>query len=70
MEGSTCGRLEGVDTALRDWLRTLARPPEDGGSHRGDLSEDAARYLVQIAGDGALKAALTEIGRADPDLAD
>ena len=59
-----------VDSNLRDWVRTLARPPEDGRSRKGDLSEDAAGNLVQIAGDGALRAALIEIGRADPDLAD
>lgn len=60
-----------VDRDLRDWLRGLAAPPSkaQGRDDRRELSRAGAEYLERIATDGTLKAALTEIGAAEPELA-
>ncbi len=58
-----------VDHELREWLRSLA-VDADGPSHPATrLSDAAADYLERIAADGTLKAALSEIATAEPELA-
>lgn len=61
-----------MDRDLRDWLRSLAvlRPRDhDERAHAEVMSDEAAEYLTRIAADGTLKAALTEVGASEPDLA-
>lgn len=61
-----------MDQELRDWLKSLAEPHSATSTvvaPRSTLSEEAADYLARIVTDGTLKAALTELGETDPDLA-
>ena len=60
-----------VDRELRDWLRSLAVTGEGATTPaRGAvLSDAAADHLERISRDGTLKAALDELGAAEPDLA-
>lgn len=63
--------MNSVDSELRDWLRSLAVTGAGAGprAHDALLSAAAADYLERIAADGTLKAALNEIGAAEPELA-
>lgn len=62
--------MEFVDRDLRDWLRGLGEPKAP--ARRVDaaaLSPEGTDYLVGIALDGTLRAALDELGAADAELA-
>jgi hypothetical protein len=63
--------MERVDRELRDWLRGLGEPrvAAAGVDAAAPLSPEGADYLVGIVLDGTLRAALDELGAADPELA-
>lgn len=59
-----------MDRDLRDWLRSLAVHQHEGSSQVAEqLSDEGAEYLVRIAADGTLAAALAEIAATEPQLA-
>lgn len=60
-----------MDRELRDWFKSLSVTPQRPASAGPPaLSREGAEYLVQIATDGTLRAALDEIAANEPALAD
>lgn len=58
-----------MDREWRDWLRSLGPSRPEGADLHQELTPEGIEYLLRIASDGTLKAALDEIGASEPDLA-
>lgn len=54
---------------MRDWLRSLAVQDGSPREPKPQITDSGADYLVAIATDGTLAAALAEIAATEPELA-
>lgn len=61
--------MRAMDREWRDCLRSLGPSRPAAADLHQELTPEGIEYLLRIASDGTLKAALDEIEASEPDLA-